>query len=136
MPRMDATSPSAQKAVQQADARLTDLLHLADALPDFAVSPAFSGAATDDGGTVTDVLAQIHAEQEALAERLAAGDTSPPAPHFGAGAMLSQHAHRPYGELRTLVEDAHAALREAIIMRDDDELLDVFERLGGRYEWA
>lgn len=137
MPRMDATSPRAQKAVQQADARLANLLHLADALPEFAVSPAFGGAAGGEGGTVTDVLAQVHAEQEAMAHWLArhgvghasTGDE----PHFAELQATGQHAHRPYKELRRLVEEGHGALCESLVARDE---LAVLERLGGRYEWA
>ena len=135
MPRMDATSPRAQKSVQQADARLTDLLHLADALPEFAVSPAFGGAAGGDGGTVTDVMAHVLAEQEALASRLGAGATTPLSARLGDGEALSQHAHRPYGELRDLIRERHDTLREAVIAGDDNAV-DAFEQLGKRYVWA
>ena len=125
------TPSSAASAIKQADAHLANLLHLADALPEFAVSAAFGGGPGGDGGTVTDVLAQVLAEHEALA----ADATSPLSPHPGEGATLSQHAHRPYGELRELIEDGHAGLREAALAGDEGAL-EALERLGGRYEWA
>ena len=119
---------SAAHIVQQADAQLASLLHLADALPEFAVSPAFGGS---DGGTVTDVLAQVLAEQHALAT----GASTPPSPQHGEAENESQHAHRPYGELRMLVEERHAALRETAMAGDGDSV-NAIEQLGGRYEWA
>lgn len=136
---MDATPASANDVVKQADTRLANLLRLADALPEFAVSPTYGGAAGGDGGTVTDVLAQVLAEQEELASWLEAPDQGDPSaqsgPHFGAGAMLSQHAHRPYRELRERVEAGHKALCDVVLARDG-QALDALRRMGERYEWA
>lgn len=121
--------------LKQADAHLANLLHLADALPEFAVSAAFGGAGEGDGGTVTDVLAQVLAEQEAIAGRLAADAATPASPHLGEDAALNQHAHRPYDELRKLIEERHSSLREAALTGDNDAL-GAIERLTERYEWA
>lgn len=125
------TPSNTARVVEQADAHLANLLHLADALPEFAVSPAFGGSPGGDGGTVTDVLAQILAEQEALT----AGATPPPSPQRGEDAGPSQHAHRPYKEMRELITERHAELSEAALAGRDDAR-EAVAHLGGRYEWA
>lgn len=131
MRHMSHSPTTAAQIVEQADARLADLLHLADALPEFAVSPAFAGGPGGDGGTVTDVLAQILAEHEGLA----VGAAPPPSSWRGEDADLSQHAHRPYKELRKLLEERHAKLcRKALTGREDTR--EAVAHMGRRYEWA
>lgn len=149
---MNATPASATAVVAIARARLADLLHLADALPEFAVSPAFGGGDDGYGGTVTDVLAHIHEQHGVLLHALET--KSPPRAvtgHLGESSAVPQLAHRPYAQLRALLEDSHQALCAALMARDDHLLFDpqgypwlegrslgqtAHAYLGQRYEWA
>ena len=146
---MDSGPTSAIAVVNTADARLADLLHLATALPEHAVTPGARG------GTVTDVLAQVYGRQPVLLGWLDSetrGHTpTPPTPLFDDEALLTQHAHRPFGELRALLEASHKSLCESVGARADDGLFDPQARpwlagrslgdvahdcLGARYAWA
>lgn len=127
------TPSNAANLVEHVDATLAALVHLADALPDFAVSADFGGASGAEGAAVTDVLARLHGEQLALKDWLATDDTSRPSTLVGEFKEMSQQEHRPYSELRGLVQAAHGDVRDAAVSQDNVEAL---ELLGRRYEWA
>ncbi|GIG55156.1 ClbS/DfsB family four-helix bundle protein [Demequina activiva] len=147
---------TADALMADADAQLAALLRHADALPDFAVSEDFSGE------RVADVLAHLHGWHLLFlswtAKEAAGVEPTFPAPGYTwdrlaelNAAILAEHAHRPYSELRGRLVDSHARMLDAVRGLDDGTLFDVgahawagdqslglvaHECLGGHYRWA
>ena len=142
--------------VADADAQLADLLHHTDALPDHAVTADFAG------DRVADVLAHLHGWHLLLLDWIAA-EAAGGEPDFPArgydwsrlaelnAAILTQHAHRPYGELRSLLTDSHARATATVRELDERALFDprardwtgeqslgsvAHECLGAHYRWG
>lgn len=108
-------------------------------LPDHAVASTFAG------DRVADVLAHLHGWHVLWLGWLEA-DARGEAPAFPAegygwdrlselnAEILSQHTHRPYAELRTLLLDSNADACAALLTVDEDRLWDADARdwLGGQ----
>ncbi|WP_159448717.1 ClbS/DfsB family four-helix bundle protein [Demequina sp. NBRC 110053] len=130
------TPTTADALIADGDAQLAALLHHADALPDHAVLPEWSGE------RVADVLAHLHGWHllflSWVARERAGVEPAFPAPGYTwdrlaelNAQMLSEHAHRPYEEVRCLLTDSHARMVEAVHELDDGSLFD-----SGAHAWA
>ncbi|MFV0632749.1 ClbS/DfsB family four-helix bundle protein [Demequina sp.] len=132
------TPSSANALIADADAQLAALLHHTDALPDHAVTAEFRG------DRVADVLSHLHGWHVLFlgwVDADAAGDSPAfPSPDYGWDrledlnvSLLTQHAHRPYGEVRDLLVRSHSQMIEAIRELSDERLFDADARawLGG-----
>ncbi|WP_159450165.1 ClbS/DfsB family four-helix bundle protein [Demequina sp. NBRC 110056] len=150
------TPTTADALIADADEQLAALLHHADALPDHAVAPEWTGE------RVADVLVHLHGWHELLlswiADEAAGVEPAFPAPGYTWDRLaelnadiLSQHAHRPYAEVRALLTASHARAVAAVRDLDDGTLFDAsahawageqslgdvaHECLGAHYRWG
>ncbi|MDE0572745.1 ClbS/DfsB family four-helix bundle protein [Demequina sp. B12] len=153
---METGPSSADAVIADGDARLAALLRHADALPDHAVAPDFAG------DRVADVLAHLHGWHLLFLgwiddEAAGAEPGAPPPGHTWErlaelnAAILAQHSHRTYAELRELLVASHGRMVEAVRALDDDRLFDpqarpwtggpslgrvAHECLGDHYAWG
>lgn len=136
---MNSSMPSsAQGIVEQANSEFEALIRHADALPDHAISPDFSGS------RVADVLAHLTGWHEIMLGWLEAEarGVEPSFPAEGYGwdrieelnmSLQTTRAELSHSELREMLHDSHARARAAVLEHDDARLFDEAARpwLGG-----